>query len=307
MKTDKFLFLKFRNAGFFRDQSRTSDFMHDIKGRKARQQLTQYIEPITIFHISNMLCVLMGERPSPSLRQSFIPRNEDIFNITKNGYLKIDTFKSLNKVNGKEFFPEETITIRKSVYDSWSTAPTLIHWERIRRLISDELYTQFINIMNEILNVKDVRQKFTALEGMELVRKNDFKNEKLTNFISLLKGKTPMLDFINSQQKPSKKSFADDPLSKGNPPTFNKNPLTAITTNFGVDKITRLTGEIIIPISDSDVEKIKNNKGFATLLDGGFVWINKVVDVDDMYETMLDGFTKINTLSTETKKTNQFK
>ena len=302
MEATKYLFLKFDNAGFFRDMSKSKDFTFDLNGKAKRAESLQYVEPITVHQISNALHVLMGERPVPSLRKSLMTRIEDIFDIATNSYLKIDTIKIPNKTNGTWRFPEQTLTMRKAVWNSFSTAPTLITWERVRRILENDLFYQYISLLNDLFQI-DVRSKYTCVEANKLLKKQFSNDVRLKNFINLLndEGKTPVVDFINGGQKLSKAG-----MEKGLTPvpaTFNANVRTLRTTNFGVDNITRLRGEIIVPMSDEYLEKIRNNKGVATILDGGLLWIDKVVDSDDMSVSMIDGFTPVSEISSETKPT----
>ena len=270
MENQKYLFLKFENAGFFRTSYKSKDFICDLNGKSNRQDSVQYVEPITAHHISNAFHVLAGERPSPSLRKTLIPRIDEIYNMVQNGYLKIDTNKIPSKYDMEGKYPESTLTLRKGVWNSFSTAPTLINWERVRRLLENDLYNQFITLIDRLLNV-NARNTYTCNEAVAILREHHLNDEKVVDFIKLLdkKGKTPMIDYINGHQKPSKSN------PKGAKPTFNANDRTLITTNFSVDKITRLKGTIIIPVNDFYIEKIRNNKGIATLLDGGLVWIDK--------------------------------
>jgi hypothetical protein len=292
MENDKYLFLKFRNAGFFRDQHATKDFVFDKNGKKKRAEFKQYVSPITVHQISNALHVLMGERPVPSLRDSNMNVIPEIFDLAQNGYLNITTFMKISKENVVSY-PEESITIRKAVWNSFSTAPSLVYWERIRRLLENELYQVFISLLDEIFCEDNVVGKYDCTDAFDILRKKYSNDIRLTTFLDVMlkKGKTPLVNFYNQ--------FKD--------PAFNSNERTKITTNFGVDKITRLDGEIIIPMNDVHLAKINANKGFANLLDGGLLWINKIVDEDIISISTLDNFTKISEISTETKNSNQYK
>jgi len=229
----------------------------------------------------------MGERPKPSLRHSFITQNDEIFNMVKDGYLKIDTIQCFNKNKKTYFYPKESFTIRKSVYNSYSNSHLLVHWERIKNLLeNDDLFDQFVQILIDVFDENIIKDTFENV--INQVRENYLNDIRIISFCNVLlkKKKTSLVNYINT--------------GKG---AFNQDQRTLITTNFGIDNITRLSGEIIIPVNDSDLEKIRKNKGFANLLDGGFVWINKVVDEDNMYESTLEKFKLISELSTETKKT----
>ena len=67
-----YLILTFKNAGWF-PNNRGNDRISDITGNRKRNGSKQYVEPISSFHISNMLHVLLGERPKPSLRKTTVP------------------------------------------------------------------------------------------------------------------------------------------------------------------------------------------------------------------------------------------
>ena len=143
----KYLKLGFRDAGFFRSPD-TKDYVLDIDGQKKRGTCKRYVSPITSHHISNMLHVLMGERPKASLRKTLIERQEDIFEIANNSYLKIDSFVASNK-NG-EYYPGESITTKKTVFNSYWKKPSPIYWKRIENLLDSELSTQFIDLLDRL-------------------------------------------------------------------------------------------------------------------------------------------------------------
>jgi hypothetical protein len=306
MKKDKYLFLEFENAGFFRDMSRSKDFVFDLNGQRKRIDTFQYIEPITVHQVSNALHVLMGERPVPSLRTTNLQRIDDIFEMANNGYLKIESVKEVNEKKNFSRYPEQTLTMRKSVYNSFSTAPAIINWERVRRLLENELNDKFHLLLNKLFKI-DVKSTYICEDAIALLRKYHSNNNDLKQFIDILKEecKQPMIDFIKGSQKLSAAALLKNPNAVGVSPTFNSNVRTLITTNFGVDKITKLRGKIVVALSKTDLEKIKNNKGVAKLLDGGLLWINKVVDEEEMTDSMLSEYVKINTISTQTKKAKQ--
>jgi len=214
--------------------------------------------------------------------------------------------KEINKKNNTSRYPEQTLTMRKAVYNSFSTAPTIINWDRVRRLLENELNDKFHLLLNELFGI-NVRITYTCEDAMVLLRKYHSGNSKLKEFITILKnvGKVPMVDYINGAQKPTPSELAKDPNAVGKLATFNSNSRTLITTNFGVDKITKLHGKIIVAVSEADLEKIRNNKGVAKLLDGGLLWIDKVVDEDEMTDSMLSEYVKISSISTQTKKAKQ--
>ena len=57
-------------------------------------------------------------------------------------------------------------------------------------------------------------------------------------------------------------------------------------TMKSIEKVVSLNGEIRIPLSNEDREIISSNKGVASLLDSGIVWIDSIqssheIDWDD--------------------------
>ena len=281
----KYLKLNFRNAGYFQDSSRSKDFIFDLGGQKKRAEGNRYVAPITAHHISNMLHVLMGERPKASLRQTLIEKQEDIFQIANNSYLKIDSFTALNKTKNEYYYPRESMTLRKAVWNSFYTTQTLIYWKRIENLLEEDLSLQFITLLDKLFKC-DTIMKYSCESALTKLNKEFLNNKELQEFIILLKakGKMPLVNAINGQLDAS----------------MNMNDRTLITTTFGVDYITRISGSIIVPLDELHLEKIKQNKGTATLLDGGFVYIESLEDGGHIDADAFDNYTKVSDISVET-------
>jgi len=270
----KFLVLDFRNAGLFRKHRNTKDKMFDMYGRKERKGETEFIEPITVHQVSNMLHVLFGERPKPVNRDTVYNNIPYLYNKALESYLKIDTYKD---VKGK--FQSETIQTKKSIGNSWSTQ-SYVYWKRVNNLLGDDLYKIFINTISEVYCVNIEETSFNKVK--ELILTNP--NKKIDELFELLKSnnKKPIFDFI---------------YGKGTEPTnINKNNRTQLTVLTGLDKIIRLSGQLIVPVSDEDIEKIKMNKGCATILDNGLVSINSIKSGNII---SIEGFTPIKEISLE--------
>ena len=76
----------------------------------------------------------------------------------------------------------------------------------------------------------------------------------------------------------------------------SKEKHTALNINNGVENVILLRGEILVPVSEEDIERLKENKGCATILDGGLVWIEGIVNSDHL---SIDGFEKVSEISSE--------
>jgi len=270
----KFLVLEFRNAGLFRKHRNTKDKMFDMCGRRDRKTETEFIEPITVHQISNMLHVLFGERPKPINRDTVYNNIPYLFNKALESYLRIDSYK-----DSKGNFQSETIQTKKSIGNSWSTQ-SFVYWKRINNLLGDELYKEFIDILTSVYKIDINITSFNKVKELILSRPD----KRIDELFKMLKskGKTPVFDSIYGQTTTNT--------------SINMNNRTQLTVLTGLDKIIRLSGQIIVPVSDKDIEKIKTNKGCATILDNGFIYI-KGVKSGNIITT--EGFTRVSEISLE--------
>jgi hypothetical protein len=277
----KYLILNFKNAGLFKVDKKkpTRDYIFDIGGKRERALEKTFVEPITVYQVSNMLHALFGERPKPSLRTTvynFVPY---YFEKAQNSYIKIDNYKIL-KQDGSEDFISETIHVKKAVFNSWNKK-TNLYWAKIEKALSEkEIYDFFIETISGVLKKNVLKQSF--YETMkELV---PFRQDpRIQNLISYLREK---------QKNPVAVLF-DDIKDSGINATKNK---TAVTVNNGVEQIIKLRGTIIVPVNDNDLIKLSSSKGCATLLEGGIVYINKI---DSGNRISIEGFTQLKNISTE--------
>jgi hypothetical protein len=258
--SNKYLILEFRNAGLFRKNRKTKDISFNDGERIKRTDIPEFVEPITAQQISNMLHVLFGERPVPMNRTVFYGQNKYLVEKAKESYLNITSLKDKNgKLIG------EKIQLKKAVHNGWNPV-AYVNWERVSRLLETDLFNEFIANMNEIFNIDCLSISFNAFKRMVL----NSKDERIKNiFIELnKKAKKPLYDSIYG---------TDSELTN-----INKNNRTILTVFKGLDNIHRLNGEIFVPVSEDDIEKIRKNKGFAKLLDGGLVFITKVLTANQI-------------------------
>ncbi len=281
---DKLLILRFRNAGLFRKHRNTKDKIFDINRRDRKNEL-EFIEPITVNHISNMLHVLFGERPKPSVRETVYDKNEHIFNLANESFLRIDSYK-----DEKGKFYAETMQLKKAVGNSWNPV-SYMNFNRVKQLCQDrpELFKLFTDTISEVFNINIENTTFNDVKNMIL----NSDDNRLKEMFSVLNrsGKKPLYSciFANNDNAPisifinEKELKEKGKIPKLNSIGINENKNTILTVLTGLDKIIKLSGEILIPVSEDDIIKIKKNKGSATLLDGGFVYIvgvknNNMVD-----------------------------
>jgi len=281
-----YLFLDFKNAGWFNSNENTKDYVYNINGKSKRINTKKYVEPITVFQISNMLHVLLGERPKPSLRKTddnYIKEIDIIKNFALNGWIKINPYTYYDNKFEKTSILSEKLKTKKCQWDS-TNKQCSIYWKKIEQYLENSLYDEYIGILKQTLNIKNVYQ-YTVVECLDLISK--ISNSLIDDFKIKLKkyNKTDMINFIEKGSKTKHK--------------LNDNPRTRLTYIGGITDITRLSGKIIIPIDMWGINKIRNSKGYARLLDGGLVTIENLIAEDMFYDSILNEYTPIKNISTE--------
>lgn len=273
---NKYLKLEFKNAGLFSIKGSSGDKSFNMGMSEGRS--FEYVQPITTHQISNMLCVLFGERPKPIHRDTVYGSNDYLYEKASQSYLKIISYTD---ENGKYY--KQTMQTKKAILNSTSKDST-IYWLRVEKFL-DDYYTTFIECMKEVFEFDVTTIKFTEFIPLLRDKRND--SRILEQFDYMLKnGLTALYSYI----------FHDDPSKKYSKDHINANPKTRLTVTTGLDKITKLDGEILVPVSSVDIEKIKNNKGCATILDGGMVIIKRLIH-EDYVSTM--GYTLVGDISQE--------
>jgi len=276
---ENYLILKFENAGLFRNgkgMKKTKDKVFCVSQKNAldRNKFSEFVEPIVVNHISNMIHVLFGERPKSTNRYSPYDIIQYYYDKALDSYLKIDTY-----VSDKGFYTSEIVSLNKAVYNSWNPV-SYMNWNRVHRLLEDELYNTFIKELSEILGFNVITKTFYDVKNI-LLKTKDVRLDAIFKTLAE-NGKSPLYMSIYgiSNQESS----------------INANVRTALTVTSSPFKVTRLCGEIIIPVSDEDIVKLKKNKGCATLLDGGLVTIKGIKHANMI---SVKGFKKMSDISLE--------
>ena len=280
MEVTKYLVLNFTNAGLFRKNRDTKDKIYDHGSVRERKNEFEFVEPITVFQISNMLHVLFGQRPVPSHRYVPYKPIDYIVEKAKSSYLRIDTYKHQGK--NKSDYYAETIQLNKSSWNSWNPV-SYMNWNRVKLFLEDELFEKFVGVTSDVLGYNVLEKPFNDLSATL----RNTTDARLDNLFAELNssGKGPMYKSI----------YADKSTDKS---AINANSRVAITNLRGLDKIIRLKGQILVPVNNDDIEKIGRASGCATLLDGGLV---SIVGIKSANMTSVDGFTKVGEISLETR------
>jgi hypothetical protein len=279
------LVVKIRDAGFFKNPriSKAQDKMVDINGKMSRydkgsKPCTPYRRipagSLGINHVANLLRVLWGERPVPSLREVHVAFTKDPYfeDVAKRVRVRIDSvILPPDKVHKDSFYPEETTTIRKSIGDSWQTATRtytldgrpvqvkggLLYPDRLQRHLGDILFDQFNG------TVKFFGGAETVQKGVELLNLNKIDVKVVAFCKACVEQKRTSLSNIILNQRAESVTIHSSPSQA-------LNLLMACGT---IDIIEKFDATLYIPVTDSDLKRIKAGTGVATFLEGGFATI----------------------------------
>lgn len=290
----KYLVLKFRDAKLFPSTKYSKDKSFDlIKGAVDRKILETFDEPITVHQISNILHVIFGERPVSSVRLSLYDKVDTLFEKAKECFLRIENPK-IGDGKGGDKFITEIIQLKKALVNSW-VKPQYITWERIRRLIGDELYGEFLIVIDELYAIKPSTH---SSEKLVTYFRDLTKGSKQMNFGGKNTLSVPldlderMIDFFRlckiKQFSSLVTTFFDPNSSEMN---MAKNR-TALTSVMGIDNIAKLRGTILVPVTDEEIKKIYRTN--TTILDGGFLYLDSIKNESEIND---EGFISVSDIS----------
>lgn len=276
----KYLTIRFENASLILPNKSN----HPIKGYRQYTQgvgITDYVEcdlenPIGANQLSNVLHVMCGLAPVPTKRKTIFTRNEELYNIAKNSYIKYDKGCNNDIDRKSEMF-------QASKYAENSNL-------KISTKIGDEVYTGFYNwayFLRRFYKNKDLLKKILNFFNKVLSSENVMKDYKFDEFVIEFH-KHLSDDDVKAFDAENRKAYSGvgSPLggsfykvifeaknpSHGNTEYFQTTPIMVL---HGVEyKKGKLSGEIIIPIeNESIIEQIAECGCNPTILDGGLVTI----------------------------------
>lgn len=288
----KYLILEFKNAKLIRNHNKTKD-RYSVFGLQSISRTDMedlnFIEPITVYQVSNMLHVLMGERPVNTKRACSYSPQQWIYDLALNNtYLKITTDKILlNKKRGIYGYPKESVTINKASWDSWNSG--YLNWEIIKEYCGSSFNDFLIELKNIYVDPMSIPFQDIVKDSSEC-HKTDTRYNTLFNNIKNMKGIGGLI-----------------PALKGIAHTINTKTMTtnrrgtALTFTRAVEKAEFYSGYIVVEVTQEILNIIENHyKGTCTILDNGLV---NIVDVkDDIPIDFFDGFIKMDKISTDKVK-----
>ena len=276
----RYLHLKFKNCGLIcckkspiqhlnRDDGEFGK--HTADGKSVGHDLTN---PIPYTLLSNVLHVLCGEIPVPSKRKTIFKRIKELDDIAKEAYIKYDY----------------DLKLTEKGYPKWSEnfQTNKWNWNCGKKITTNfKIYNGEIKTCNGVYNHDYLKRAFNNNEEYHL----------LLDFIKDIIGYNPTQKIMSDVIYDLSKHWEDEGFKeKVNEfiGTINlnggwKNALfnikcttansyvqsrTPVFVSRGVANITHLDGEIVVGIdNDNIINKINHGEGFATLLEGGIVYV----------------------------------
>lgn len=267
----KALLIKFDNAAVFRNRKPSNDklFIGDKRIARGDAPLIDVEEgELDARHVSNLLHVLMGERPIPSFRPTAAKPDPDIENASRSARYRLE-----------EVSTKETKACRKAVQNAWQTetiAYTLdgasipveggvLYPRRLKRFLGDALHSEFVKLAAELKSEQGIQGKITTQGAIELLNACK-KDKRVSAFCAACRAakRTDLANIIEGSSKARSSSVQRGCGSK----------LNLLLVGSGPEKVSRYKGTIYIPLSsDEMLSRVGNGCGVATFLEGGMASI----------------------------------
>jgi hypothetical protein len=275
----KALLIKFINAGIFPETRWSSDKMYDLDGKTKRKDAPVMQIPAGKFdwrHVSNVLHVLMGERPVPTIRKTLLKPDLSIQGAARKARVAIDTL-----CNDRGYEGVEMMNARKTVKDAWQTSKIayflggkpvqikggLLYWARLERLLGEALLNDFIDTVKSITSERNVTRNISAHRAIEILHDN-YDLSQVQHFCQkcLKAERTALVNIINPQANKESITFHTGVGSK----------LNIQMVNSGPEKIIKISGTIFVPLNDELLARLSKGCGTATILEGGLAYIEGI-------------------------------
>lgn len=280
----KALVVDFKNAAIFRNRKPSNDKLLVGKKRIPRRDAPMIEVPegaLDARHVSNMLHVLMGERPVSSFRPTGATPDPEIERAAHGAKFRMDEVTTL-----------ETKACRKSVDDAWQTETNAymlngksvavkgghLYARRLKRFLGEELYKEFLSLAGKLCSEKRITGKLTTQQMIELLNANG-KDKRVVAFTKACRAanRTDLANIIEPGGKSESISMH----------TGRGTKLNILMVGAGPEKVSRYSGTIYIPLaSEKLLGRVANGCGVATLLEGGMATI---VGIEDWSNDLVHG------------------
>ena len=226
--------------------------------------------------VSNMLAVLIGERPVSTFHTPIIDgkpilsRIQELDEIAKNTFVKLNNIY-LVESDDKKTYISEFSTGRKSGPSNSQIKPT-ITWRRYRN--------HFIDKPENFEISSNIFQKYL---------KKPFNPENygtIDEAISEIKKGESFDEFFKSLKKIGVSGFANDGKSALYPSKDNR--LSFVSQDTYPMVTLSISGEFIMDVDNEIYKRLKTGKKVATYLDGGVATLQKWEETGDYFNTLID-------------------
>jgi len=263
-------------------------FLGNKDAGEIRKGLPQFESYLTHHQISNVLHVLFNERPVPFFGACVYQKQDRLIEKAKNSFLKIEVPTWVTK-KGDVREIKEICRTRKAFWNS-NAKITNLTWDLIEAYLKEH-YGDFITMLIEATGHSNIRK--VPVEDVPDIFKQSLnsasKQALLSHFRERKVGKTGVVNWLRNKTPTDKNDpmeMAKDSIAKG---------LMLVVPN-GIDKTIRLSGTLIVPLDEEDKEVLENSAGVATILDGGLVWIERVVSGNRL---SIEGYDRVGDISTK--------
>lgn len=302
--------LKFQGAKFFAPEMPSSVNTKDNPKAKKSHALHQNnfrVNPNTLWysHVCNALHVIMGYRPVPTLRKLTRPLEygwiPELVEIAKNARVRLDSPTERETAKGN-IIPETEVfagvkyfgTKGSGPFDKGTVKPIVLggkthyletcalDWDRLQYYLGDS-WIDFKNILREIVGEYENSTVYVALGKL-----HDYYQEHIDTLTNLhqffikyflnvpkngFKVGTPIYEIIvngNTKGQFFHQSGYGDMAS-----TFIKLVL------HSPEQATTISGTIYLKVSEEEIKRLSEfGRATASLLEGGFLSINAIEDID---------------------------
>ena len=260
--------------------------------------------PFGANNISNMLHVMMGTRPSPSLRESLHKRHHQIDDIASKAIYRINTLNYYSDksskmrciselTNGKG---DERGVLQNShgkikIYSSSGRMyPGNVKWYTIYKrygINRVETYDVFMQTLKECLgmeSISEMKKRYSLTDALEKIGKNPEGRQKCEEMLKNIKCTTLIPALYKEKSVEDCNSLTHFLRGKN---------LAAYFVNVKMIYKMSFDGEIIIPMDDDYISLLENGKRYATLLDGGVAEYNGYVNSIIMEDKLDEGFVNV--------------
>ena len=297
----KALVIKISDAGVFQDPriSKTKDIVADAGNFRHRAwPATKTYEPyiqvpsgsLCVRHVANLLRVLWGERPIPSLREIkpmlAAEKNPYFEELARKSRVIISTvvLPSDGKFHKTPYYPQETKTVRKATHNSWQTAKRnyfldgkfieiqggLLYNDRLHRMLGNELFMKFHETAKLFGSYETVQQAIELLNRHKL-------DERVRAFCvsCSAEGRKSLSNMI----------LNDNPKSVSiNTAKSGRQVLNVLMAIGSIQSIEKFNAVIYVPVTEEDLSRIDAGSGVASFLEGGYARVDHVEDWSELIE-----------------------